>query len=57
MDPDPTSFFSDFKDAKRIFFHIFFLSPSPVLKIKVFAKNFILQALFQSVQNLYEKRE
>ncbi len=23
--PDPTPFFIDFKDAKKIFFHIFFL--------------------------------
>jgi len=25
MDPDPTPFFSDFKDAKNLFFHRFFL--------------------------------
>ncbi len=23
MDPDPTPFFSDFKDAKKLIFHIF----------------------------------
>ncbi len=34
-DPDPTPFFSDFKDAK----------------------NFNLQALFQSAQKIYKKRE
>jgi hypothetical protein len=62
--PDPTPFFSDFKDVN--FFHIFsYYLPEgtsfSVLKIKFFAKilrkNFILQALFQSVQHIYEKRE
>ncbi len=55
--PDPTSFFSDFKDAKKFSFHIFFYNLpagtlSSVLKIKFFAKmlslNFILKALLQS---------
>jgi hypothetical protein len=27
--PDPTSFFRDFKDAKKCFFHIFFLITYP----------------------------
>jgi hypothetical protein len=41
--PDPTPFFIDFKDAKKIYlafsFHILFLiTSSSVLKIKVFAK-------------------
>jgi hypothetical protein len=65
--PDPTPFFSDFKEAKKIFFPKVFSSNlyagtlSPVLKMYFFAKilrkNFILQALFQSAQHLYEKRE
>ncbi len=62
MDPDPTPFFSDFKDAKKKF-HIFsYTLPtgtlSSVLKISVFAKIlFILQSLFQSAQHFYKKRE
>ncbi len=71
MDPDPTldltPFFSDFKDTKKLFFSYFFSYNLPtgtlssVLKILFFAKvlcyNFILQALFQSAQHIYEKRE
>ncbi len=73
MGPDPTNFFSDFKDAKNIIFSYFFLL-QPTRRhiifslIKFFANilylNFILQtlyfilhALFQSAQHLYEKRE
>jgi hypothetical protein len=29
MDPDPTPFFNDFKNAKNICFHIFFLITCP----------------------------
>jgi hypothetical protein len=42
--PDPTPFFSNFKDANKIFFFIFFSynlpagTLSPVLKVKFFAK-------------------
>jgi hypothetical protein len=64
--PDPTPFFSDFKDAKKKFSRIFsYCLPSgtlfSVLKIYFFAKilcyNFILQALCQCAQHLYEKRK
>jgi hypothetical protein len=66
--PDPTAFFKGLKDAKTQFFHIFssYLPtgtlPS-VLQVlfffftKILCKNFILQALFQSAQQIYEKRE
>ncbi len=63
---DPTPLFSDFKDAKKLFFLCnFFLITYPqayyLQSYKIFAeilcKNFILQALFQSAQHLYEKRE
>jgi hypothetical protein len=69
-DPDPTldliPLFSDFKYAKKSFviFFSFNLSTgtlSSVLKFyflqKVLCLNFILQALFQSAQHIYEKRE
>ncbi len=62
-DPDPTSFFSDFKDAKQIIFFLFFsynlpagTLPSVLFFAKVLCKHFILQALFQSARHLYEKR-
>jgi hypothetical protein len=64
MDPDPTPFFSDFKDAKLFFLHIFSYNLpagtlSSVLKfgflLKFCVENFILQALFHSVQHLHEK--
>ncbi len=64
MDPDPTPFFNDLRDAKKLnYFHIFFSYNLPtgtlssVLKIKIFCKIFILQALFQSAQHTNEKRE
>ncbi len=72
MDPDPTldptSFFSDFTAAKKLFlFHIFsFNLPTGILSsvlkfffflLKMLCKNFILQALCQSAQHIYEKRE
>jgi hypothetical protein len=68
MDPDPTpdpsTFFIDFKDAKNIFIFFYNLSTgtsSSDQKILFFSKflckNFILQALFQSSQHIYEKRE
>jgi hypothetical protein len=44
MDPDPTPFFIDFKDAIKHFFSYVFLI------------TFILQALFQSAQHIYEKK-
>jgi hypothetical protein len=67
MDPDPdptpdlTPFFMTFKDAKKNIFYNLPAGTSSVLKIYFFAKilcqNFILQALFQAAQHLYEKRE
>ncbi len=57
MDPDPTPFFSYFKDVKKIVFHIFFLKLTRTLKVKFCDNTFILQALFQSAQHFYEKRE
>jgi hypothetical protein len=63
--PDPTPFFSDL--GMQIFVKHFFSYNLPAgtlstqVKIKYFAKilcyNFILQALFQSAQHLYEKKE
>jgi hypothetical protein len=56
--PDPTPFFSDIKDGKKLFF-IFFSynlragTLSSVLKIEFF----ILQALFNAAQHHYEKGE
>jgi hypothetical protein len=61
MDPDPTP-----DPTSYLFFSIFFSYNLPAasarhitfsLKIKFFAKIFILQALFQSAQHLYEERE
>jgi hypothetical protein len=46
MDPDPTPFFIDFKDAKKIFFYIFFIT----------CPQFYFQTLFQSAQHIYEKK-
>jgi hypothetical protein len=63
--PDPTPFFSDLRMEKNNFFHIFsFNFPTvilfSVLKISFFAQilclNFILTALFQSAQHIYEKK-
>ncbi len=53
---------NSFLYPKEIFFFLFFSYNVPtVLKIQFFAKilcwHFILQALFQSAQHLYEKRE
>jgi hypothetical protein len=55
--PDPTPLFGEFKDAKKIsFFTIFFsynLPPtgtlSSVLKMKFFAKIFLLKSFFASI--------
>jgi hypothetical protein len=53
--PDPSPFFSDFKDAKKIFFVIFFSNNLPagilssVLKIKFYAKIFVLKFYFASI--------
>jgi hypothetical protein len=66
--PDPTPFFIDFKDTKKkIFFFIFFLiscwqalhlqSKKFNFLLNFVLKNLILQALFQSAQHIYEKRE
>ncbi len=72
MDPDPTTeptpFFSDFKDGKNFLLKHFFSlnnmhtgTSSSVLEInfllKFCVKNIVLQALFQSAQHIYEKRE
>jgi hypothetical protein len=71
MDPDPdptldpTPFFSDFKDVRKMFpiFFSYYLPAgtlSSVLKIEFFAKilslNFIFKALFQSAQHLYMRQ-
>ncbi len=60
--PDPTPFFSDFKDAKKISFFFLYLTRRPqahyLQSYKLnFCWRFILQALFQSAQHLYEKKE
>ncbi len=70
MDPDPdptqdpTPFFSDFKDAKKIF--IFFLSYLqahylPSQRFNFLLKYFVLKSYFASIisvrSHLYEKRE
>ncbi len=53
--PDPTPFFSDYKDAKKIFLFIFFSYNLPagtlssVLKIYFFAKTFVLKFYFASI--------
>jgi hypothetical protein len=66
LTPDPTTFFIDFKDAKKIFFsHIFIIICPQANHLQTkkfdyllkFVLNFILQALFQSDQHIYEKRE
>jgi hypothetical protein len=57
MDPDQTPFFSDFKNAKKKISHIFFLQLTAGTLSSVFVLKFILQALLQSAQHLYEKRE
>jgi hypothetical protein len=54
--PDPTPFFSDFKDAKQNSY-FFLITIWSILKIKILCKNFILQAFLQYSQHLYEKRE
>ncbi len=69
MDPDPTSdptpFFSDFKDSKKNYFGPYFflitypqahyLQSSKFNFMLKFCQNFILQALFQSAQHIFEK--
>ncbi len=65
--PDPTPFFNDFKDVKKKFFFKFFSynvptgTSSSVLKmlflLKFCVKILFCQALFQSAQDIYEKRE
>jgi hypothetical protein len=67
LTPDPTHIFNDFKDVqKNYFFLIFFLylptgTSYSVLKIyfllQFFVKIIFCQALFQSAQDIYEKRE
>ncbi len=70
MDPDPTPFFIDFKDAKKNNFSIFFLitylraqfahhvqSKKVQFLLKLLCENVILQALFQSAQHIYWERE
>jgi hypothetical protein len=52
--PDPTPFFNDFKDVKKIIF-IFFSFPQSLLKLCV--KMLFCQALFQSTEHIYGKRE
>ncbi len=61
-DPDPTPFFSDFKDAKKEKKYIFFLITYPEAHylhslVYCFIDNKWLQALFQSAQHLYEKEK
>jgi hypothetical protein len=57
MDPDLTPFFSDFK-KKFLNLPTGTLSSVINLLLKInFMLRFILQALFQSAQHLYEKRE
>jgi hypothetical protein len=62
MDPDPNPIFRDIKDAKNYYIFIFFFNLptgtlSSFLKIKnlILCKNYILHALFQSTQHIYEK--
>jgi hypothetical protein len=59
--PDPTPFFSDIENAKKNFLHIFFFHIIFILKNlfidKILFKNFILMALFQSTEHIYENRE
>jgi hypothetical protein len=64
--PDPTPFFNDFKDTKKNVFLFFSYNlptgtSSSVLKIyfllKFCVKILFCQALFQSAQDIYEKRE
>jgi hypothetical protein len=64
--PDTTPFFSDVKDANNFFSYFFLITyPQAHLIFSLekfnFCKNFvlklILQALFQSAQHLYEKKE
>ncbi len=55
--PDPTPFFIDFKDAKKNFFSIFFFLTFPQAYHLQSKKFDFLHALFQSAQNIYEKRE
>jgi hypothetical protein len=68
MDPDPTSFFDDFKDAKKIisFSSYFFLTTYPQAAGTLssafnFLLDFVLKFYFASIiqfaQHLYEKRE
>jgi hypothetical protein len=53
--PDPTPFFTDLKDAKKNIFSIFFSHNLPTsTSSSVYV---ISQALFQSAQHIYEKRE
>ncbi len=65
--PDPTPFFINFKDAKKIIFFTFFSHNVPTgTSSSVQKKNFLLkycvkmlflQALFQTAQDIFEKRE
>jgi hypothetical protein len=70
MDPDPTPFFSDFKDKKVINFrsYIFLITYPQAHHLQSYKINFLLKflfnfyfasiiSLFQSAEHLYEKRE
>ncbi len=53
MDQDQNPCFSDLKDAKK--FSLSFYPQAHYLHAKILCQNFILKALFQSAQHLYEK--
>ena len=64
--PDPTTFFSDFKDEKKFSLHFFLLTYPQYIIFSLKNSNFLLkfcvkilfcQALFQSAQDIYGKRE
>ncbi len=56
-DPDPTPFFSDFKDGKKNFISVFFSYNLTTATLSSDLKNFVLPALFQFSQHIYKKRE
>jgi hypothetical protein len=57
-DPDPTPFFSDFKNAKQNFFHIFHNfsadTLSSALKMIIYLRNFFAKTLFSNLQALFQ---
>jgi hypothetical protein len=63
--PDPTTFLIDFKDAKKIFSYFFLTTCSQshhrqtkkFIFLLKFSVTILFQALFQSAQHIYEKRE